>query len=71
MLDREERLEHRSRRPGTGDGDGVEMLLGNHWRAEVSLCSCHGAKQRRAARETEDIENGLVDTVGEGEAGTN
>ena len=54
-----------------GDGDGAEMLLGNHWRAEVSLCCCHGAKQRHTARRTADIENGLVGTVGEGEGGTN
>ena len=71
MLDQEEKLEHLSRRPGMGDGDGAEMLLGNHCRAEVSLCCCHGAKQRHAARRTADIENGLVGTVGEGEGGTN
>lgn len=54
-----------------GDGDGAEMLLGNHCRAEVSLCCCHGAKQRHAARRTADIENGLVGTGREGEEGLN
>ena len=54
-----------------GDGDGMEMLLGNHWKAEASLCCCHGAKQRHAARRTADRESGLVDAVGEGEGGTN